>query len=190
MALVSIKVPHDTARLLSSLDVPGAKVDVGYMHCTVLHLEDPTMEDVLRGIASTLKVTGITKPFVLGTRRISHFGGDGEEVPIVCPIDSSDLHDFQRALSKQFDVDGVPYSKKFPEYRPHVTLAMADAPLEEDVEQTIDPNLEWGAHSVHLWAGDHGDEKLACEFAFTMGKPALRNAVKALMLKEGLTSRR
>jgi 2'-5' RNA ligase len=188
MALLSIRVPHDTARLLSSLDVPGEKEDVAYMHVTLIYLgeeEDVSMDDILRAIGATYRVTSTTKPFMLKTNSIAHFTGDGEKVPIICPIESQQLHDFQARLRQEFDADFVPYSKKFPDYRPHATLAYAEAPLEEDVDQAIDPALEWGAHSVTLWAGRHGDEKLACDFALTMGKTgSVTNAVKAALFKE------
>lgn len=170
MALLSMRVPHDTARLLSSLDVPGDKEDVAYMHVTLVYLgEDADMDAILRAIAATYRVTTRTKPFMLRANRISHFDGDGEKVPIICPIESDELHALQSELRREFDASGVDYSKKFPEYKPHCTLAYETAPLTENVDRPIDPSLQWGAHSVTLWAGRHGDEKLACEFSLTMG---------------------
>jgi 2'-5' RNA ligase len=195
MALLSLRVPQETARLLSSLDVPGEKEGSAFMHVTLLYLEDASIEEVIRAISATYRVTNETAPFLLRASSISHFDG-GEKVPIICPIESAPLHEFQFRLRNAFDQDGIPYSKKFPEYKPHVTLSYAEAPLEENVDQTIEPYLEWGAHSVTLWAGQNGDEGLSCELAFKTPHvnkvasvdPKKRNAIKAAMLIEKLLS--
>ena len=193
MSFIGLKVPTETARLLwdfweSSYENYGAAVPRDHAHITILDLgEDVPIEQLEHAIGAAYAVTSKTPPFSVSTNRISVFPpNDSGRVAIICPIDSLSLHDLRRRLCESFDQAGIPYSKKFPEYRPHVTLAFSEDPSVHSQWGT-DPDfsrVEWGAHEVTLWGGDHGDERLTVNFPFALGHDSLRSAVRQVLAKE------
>jgi len=166
MAFIGIALPHETARLLHTIDVPGRRADVSTFHITMLYLgKDVPIEQLGKAIVAAYAVSSQWRPFAVSTKRVSCFPPDEKDgVPIICRVDSSELHDLQANLKKALDKAGVDYSKKFPEYKPHVTLSYADAPMDDKI---ID-RLEWGAHEMTLWGGDEGDDRLSCTFPFSL----------------------
>ena len=165
MAFIGLKLPHETARLLSEIDVPGKLEAPSSFHITLLYIGDDVAVDTLaEAMKATLAVTEQTRPFTVSTSRVIAFPpGDGKH-PIICPVSSDSLHDLQAKLRSSYDAAGIEYSKKFPEYKPHVTLSYA----EETIEERRLPTVEWGAHECVLWGGDSGDKRLVMAFPFSI----------------------
>ncbi len=193
VALLCLKLAPDTARLLTSIDVPGEKTDLDSKHVTLIYLgKELELEAILLAIQVTYQVLSSWTPFVLRTRLITAFPPSDKGIyPIVARIESADLHEMQGALREAFDEEDVPYDKKWPDYKPHATLSYA----EEDMEPFKVPPITWSCTEVALWGGDEGETDLVCRFPLAlMAKAAstqggLRNYVKAVLFAERYSSR-
>jgi RNA 2',3'-cyclic 3'-phosphodiesterase len=177
MSFIGLKLPHETARLLSDIDVPGQKESTDHFHITMLHLGDEIpIETLAEAVVTTHKITSNTRPFTISTSRVTCFSPSPEGIyPIICRVDSDEIHALWKSLCKAFDKAGIEYSKKWPEFKPHVTLAFAP----EEIEERRIPTVEWGAHELVLWGGDEGDKRLVVTFPFSIdAKIAHRVATK------------
>lgn len=168
MAFVGLPVPASTSRLFSDIDVPGDKTPRDHHHITLAYLGDDVSIDALaEAIKATYAVTSMTRPFTVRTSRVASFPAnpdDNDKHPVIAHIDSDELHTLRARLVDRFKDSSVDYSRKFPKYRPHVTLAYA----QEAFEEIRIPTIEWGAHEVVLWGGDEGDQKLTVNFPFAL----------------------
>jgi len=177
MALLSLKIPHEVARLLGQLPVPGDKSPVGEMHITLVYLgKDRPIDQVADAIKAVYEVTSRTKPFTVKTGLITSFPAGDDGFPIIAKIESPELFQLQAALRKALDGAGVEYDKKWPTYRPHATLAYLTGE-EAPPDQPFSP-IEWGVGELVLWGGDQGDERLSATFPFalTLSKAAMYRA--------------
>lgn len=165
MAFLGLRLPHETARLLNGIDVPGKRESLGHFHITMLHLgKEVPIEALQKALLATYEVTSRTRPFTVRTSMLSSFPKNEDGVPVICRVDSDPLHELRAKVCRSYDVHGVEYSKKFPEYKPHVTLAWA----EDEVPERRIPTVEWGAHELVLWGGDSGDTRLVMTFPFSL----------------------
>lgn len=162
MAFMGLKVPHETGRILDGIDVPGKREAPSSMHITMFYLgKQQPIENIAKVMSSAHRVLSATSPFTVSTSRVGSFPTNPDDgVPVICRVDSDPLHELHARLSRAFDEDGIEYSKKYPEYKPHVTLAYHD----EDVPERRIPKVEWGAHEVVIWGGDEGDRGVAVTF--------------------------
>lgn len=174
MAFIGLALPSPTARVLSEIEVGGKTEAPSHFHITLLYLgENVPIETLGKALVATYEVSSQTDPFTVRTSRVSSFPAtpDGE-VPIICLVDSAPLHDLHARLKKAYDKAGVDYSKKFPTYRPHVTLSYA----EEAIKDRKIPTVEWGAHELVLWGGDEGDRRVVMSFPFSIKDQAAKVA--------------
>jgi 2'-5' RNA ligase len=164
MAMIGFRVPAETARVLSEIDVPGKLEDVAHYHVTLMVLgKDLPISTIALATIAAYEVAANTRPFTIQTSRISSFPSD-EDVPIIARCESNALHDLWVQLCESLDVHGIDYNKKFPEYKPHVTLSYA----KEGIEDIRIPTLEWGAHELILWGGDEGDRRILVAMPFSL----------------------
>jgi 2'-5' RNA ligase len=183
MAFLGLCLPHETARLLGGLDVPGKKEPASSFHVTLFYFgEGLDIEALTKIIGVTYGITSNTKPFTVRTNRVASFNKGPDGVPIICHVESDFLYDLRDKIKTVYEVAGIEFSNKFPEFRAHTTLAYAEE--EGFVEQRI-PTVEWGAHELVLWGGDDGDTLLVTHFPFALGdldKAAVRVARRFLGL--------
>jgi 2'-5' RNA ligase len=171
MAFCGLKVPHETARLLAGLEVPGKKEPTSHFHVTLFFFGDEVDIDKLAEITKvTYGVTSETKPLTVRTSQLTSFPAGDDGRPIICRVESDALHDLRDKIKEAYEAAGVEFSNKHPDYKPHVTLAYDPEPTEDFEEQRI-PTVEWGAHELVLWGGDSGDDKLIVTFPFALGAP-------------------
>lgn len=186
MAFIGFSVPTDTVRILTEIEVPGEREDSRHLHTTMFLLgKNVPIEDIAKATEVIYNVASKTRPFTMRTRKISSFppsdSSDGI-YPIICPIESEELHSLRETLRKAFDKAKVPYSKTFPDYKPHVTLSFS----KEAFKDTSIPPVEWGAHEIILWGGDSGDQRIAVHFPLS-----LKNRVASIAERyKSLTQRR
>lgn len=165
MAFIGIRVPPETSRLLSGIEVPGDREAPSSMHITMIFLgQDVPIEQIAKAMLATYSITSGTRPFTVQTNRVTFFPRGDDGVPIICRVDSDPLHELRKAIAAAFDEAGVDFNKKFPEYKPHVTLSYA----EEEVEEQRIPTVEWGAHELVLWGGNEGDQRIVITFPFSL----------------------
>ncbi len=162
MAMIGLRVPEATARVLSDIPVEGSPS--AHQHGTILNMGD----DIPIGTLASMMVAAFTvaehyEPFMVSTSLITSFPSE-EEVPVIARVESETLHQLWSDLCRAFDTVQLDYSKKFPEYKPHVTLAWAD----EQPEDMPIPTVSWGAHELCLWGGNHGEGRLLVHMPFAL----------------------
>lgn len=176
MAFIGLRTPPETSRLLCDIGVPGTKTPRGDHHVTLVFLGSGIGVDVLaEAVKATYSVTSKTRPFTVRTTRVISFPtnpDDQDGHPVIACIESDELHELQADLVRALDEAGVDFSKKFPTYRPHVTLAYSPEPVEE----FRIPIIEWGAHEIVMWGGDDGDRKLTVTFPLALRQTAATTA--------------
>ena len=168
MSFLGLKVPHETARLLSGLEVPGKREAVSSFHVTMFYFGDELDIDRLADIIKVTfeAITG-TKPFTVRTSQLTSFpAAKDTPTPIICRVESDALHDLRDKIKQAYEAAGVEFANNHPEYKPHVTLSYSD---EGGVEEQRIPTVEWGAHELVLWGGDDGDDTLVAHFPFALG---------------------
>jgi 2'-5' RNA ligase len=174
MAFIGIKLPQETGRLLNGIDVPGQKEAPGGMHITMIYLGNDVPMDVLSEIIRvTLDIAEKTQPFTVRTNRVTCFPKGEDGVPVICRVESDPLHVLRAKLCGAFDQEGLDYDKKFPDYKPHVTLSYAS----ELIEERRIPTVEWGAHELMLWGGNSGDGRLTVTFPLSINAKMARRVV-------------
>lgn len=179
MAILTILVPNEAGAALSQVDVPGDLESPEDYHITMLYLgkEVPT-EDLAKALVVTHDVVKSVKPFRVRVESVSSFPKGDDGMPIICPVVSPEIHALRDKLVRAFDVAGVHYDNKFPEFKPHVTLAY-DKEGESFHDRPVKP-VEWVAKEIVLWGGDDKGEGLTMTIPFdTNDKTALyRNVIK------------
>jgi 2'-5' RNA ligase len=178
MAFIGLKVPNEVGRLLSQIEVPGEVESRGNLHITAIYFgSNVPIDRISKAIVVAYEVASRTKPIQLLVEEVTCFPKGDDGVPIICSVNSPELMTFQEDLCRSLDKAKVEYSKKYPEYKPHVCLAYAEEPIEPMI---VGP-FEWAAYEMVLWGGDSGDDKIFITLPFSMpGKEALyRKLVQA-----------
>lgn len=165
MAYISFMVPPEAAAELSKLYTEGDLSPPEEMHVTLAFLSKSTPpSQVLRAIAACQVVASTSAPILMHAALLTSFPPNPDHrdgVPVIVRVVSDALHSFQARLLAELDKFGVEYSKKFPEYKPHVTLSHTHSserptPMKVGpVSWTSDTVMVWGGEDHHkgLWAG-------------------------------------
>lgn len=171
MAFIGLKVPDPVAEALTALDAPGKKLSAEEKHITLFYVGKKTpLREALHAAAVCTVFARMRAPFQVGcARRVCFPENPDDGVPVIARVVSPALHAFRAKLAQAFDRHGVQYSKKYPDYKPHVTLSYSDAPCEE---MPFEP-VVWTVDRFILWAGDDMDEGLSMQFRFpvNLGTP-------------------
>lgn len=162
MAFIGIRIPSDVSRLLSSIEIPGDKCDTASMHITLLCLEDNCPIDVIaKTLEATYNVVHDFKPFLVKTNKVEYFSvEENNPYPLIAKIESEELHNLNKKLKKVLDDNNIKYSKKFKDYKPHITLSFSE---EKPEEFEID-EVDFYVHELVLWGGQHGDDRVFVTF--------------------------
>ncbi len=172
MAMIALKVPKDVARVLATLDVPG-RVPTDDFHVTLAYLGDGVSAETLaKAVQALLGVAQETTPFTMAVDHVDTFPKGDDGFPVICPVGSKEVHALREKVVRALDTMGVDYSKKWPVFRPHVTLGYS----EEDVKKTSFPKVEWGAGEVLLFGGDWGDGRFLATFPFALAPSSSKTA--------------
>lgn len=160
MAFLGIRIPHETGRLLSGIDLPGDKTAPSDMHITILHFEENwPIDEIARALEATYDVVSDVKPFIAMTEEVTCFEGK-EQAAIVALVKAAELHELHDKLAKEFDKCKIEYSKTFKDYKPHITLSYDKDKIDDF---NIDP-VEFSVAEIVLWGGDHGDDRIFITF--------------------------
>ena len=178
MSMIGLKIPAETAGILSEIKLPGSPATD--LHITILHLGDALpISTISKAVEVAYEVVQKIRPFTVQTTKVICFSEGKNGVPVVCEIESEALHELWAKLCEAFDEAGLEYSKKFPVYRPHVTLSWAEAPIKPIKFSPI----EWGAHELTVWGGDSGERKVMVSIPITPFGRAARSKRVAFGLK-------
>ena len=166
MALLSIQVPSEVARALGRIAVPGIPESHESYHVTLLYLgKDVPIDEVSKALVVAYRVAEVTKPISLMVDGVSSFPEGDDGFPIICPVSSPELHQLWENLCSAFDDAGVEYSKNFPIYHPHVTLAYDTKDLAQKLP--VGP-FDWVSYEMTLWGGNSGDKAVSIRIPFSL----------------------
>jgi 2'-5' RNA ligase len=159
MAYISFMVPPEAASELSKLYSVGDLSPPSDMHVTLAFLSKSTPPaQVLRAVAACCALAPSTAPILMHAAMLTSFPPNPDHrdgTPVVVRMVSDALFSFQARLCAELDKFGVEYSKKFPEYKPHVTLSHGP---ERVTPQKVGP-VSWVSSQVMVWGGeDHFKE--------------------------------
>jgi len=161
MAFLGIRIPHETGRLLTGIEVPGTTTAPSEMHITMLHFEDNwPISELARALEITYDVVSKVKPFIAMTEKVICFPKRGDTCAIVAQVKSAELHELREKIAKKFDDEEIEFSKTFKDYKPHITLSYAEKEIDDF---DIDP-VEFSVSELVLWGGDHGDDRIFVTF--------------------------
>jgi 2'-5' RNA ligase len=137
MALVAFAIPKGVGRkLMPKPEVPGKLEDLEHYHVTLAYIDEASSPtDMAALLEAVAKLTERSAPIPAVVEEVSNFKKGDDGYPIVCHVKSEPLHQFQRELLKVLDGAGIEYSKKWPEYRPHITLSYAQEPYEAKIDE-------------------------------------------------------
>lgn len=156
MAMIGLKIPEEVAERLSKISVPGKKLPKEEMHITMFYFENKlNIKDILKITQIMYNVSKKIEPIHIKGTTISTFKKGDDGVPIIVQIVSEDLSIFRKKMAQKFDDEDIDYSKKWPEFNPHLTLSYSSKEMED---KKLDKNISWKASEVVFWAGDwHSD---------------------------------
>jgi len=174
MAFLSIAVPSDIGTLLNKIPVPEKKEPQDEYHITVVYFgDDQPVEQVMKAAVVAFAVAQHTEPFVVTKKLVTCFPGNPSGTPVIAKIESPALIAFQAKLLAAFDEHGVTYSKKYPTYKPHITLAYAA----NSVPDVDIPELAYTVGEIVLSAGNADQDHLSMKIPLNMGFE-VQNALK------------
>jgi 2'-5' RNA ligase len=163
MAILGIKVPEDVAEELEEIAAPGEHVPPEEKHITLLYLGDNLpIETLGKIVMCCARVTECFKPFDVAVAEVTTFPPNEHGVPVICPVIGKELKHLHDVLVECCENEGIEYSHRYPDFKPHVTLSYAHDDVSTD---TIYPVL-WHVCDMVLWGGDETDHRLATSFEF------------------------
>jgi 2'-5' RNA ligase len=182
MAFLGLRVPHEVARLLEVLDVPGQKLSASDMHITILYLgKNVPITELARVMVVAYSVICQQQSFVIGIESIASFAANPDDgFPIICPVESPELHQLHDSLITAFIANDINFSNKWPEYKPHITLAYhKPEPIQPEFQfsSNLPAPLIFTSHELMLWGGDEGDGRIYIGLPFVLS-PLERIAAK------------
>lgn len=155
MAIVTLAVPRGVASYLTRLDVPGERTPVDEMHVTIVQMDqelDPVQVATIAGIVRD--VVSKRESFQATLERITHFPPSDHGFPIICPVTSEGLLRLHETITSALDANRIEYSKKFPTYRPHVTVSWST--MEPPTDVGLVKPLTWTVDVVNMWPTTDG----------------------------------
>lgn len=157
MAIIALEVPRGVGQYLQRLDVPGAKTPIEEMHVTIVQIDaDLSPIDVANIAGVVADLTHTMRSFEVNLHTLSQFPRNDHGVPVICPVVSEGLMLFQGRLVDTLDRAGIEFNKKFPVYKPHVTVSWAQ---ESIAPASLVRPITWMTRDVVLWPTYNGAEQ-------------------------------
>lgn len=154
MAYISFMVPAGAAEELSRLYADGDVSPPSDMHVTLAFLSKGTStSQVLRTIAACHVVASTSAPIIMHAALLTSFPPNPEYregTPVIVRVVSDALFSFQARLCAELEKFGVEYSRRFPEYKPHVTLSHGP----ERVKPVKVGPVSWVSSQMMIWGGE------------------------------------
>ena len=128
------------------------KEDLSPTHVTILQLGSvlPTLEKKLLRVVN--EVCEATKPFLVSLKRPRKFTNDKGQIILHSPVKSGRLVKFHDNLHAALLNSGIQVDNKFPEFKPHVTIAYANNRKELKYYRQFKPEGEWFVNSIWIWS--------------------------------------
>jgi len=177
MAMLAIPIQPDISRLFQEFDLDIERDPSN--HITLFYFgDDLPISRVLKIIPVIFDLTEGLEPFTASASSYSSFESD-EAYPIICPVKSTSLINIRDKIQKAFDKSKIKYDKKFPDYKPHITLGYS----KEKLKNTKFPKVEFTISQLSLYCGDTSDTKLFVNFPFSINKFSQLDMLSKMYLK-------
>ncbi len=168
--MIGLQVPEEAVRNLLKLSVPGKKVSEDSYHITMFYFEkDLNIDNILKVTKCLYESVRSLDSFSIKGAKVINFPKGEDGYPIVVKVESEDLLELRKKIAKKLGGLDIKYSKKFPEYKPHITLSYSPKEAEEK-----SVSIKWKASEITLWGGNHHEEQLMVDVPFRFGKTASR----------------
>ena len=163
MAYLYVPAPSPT---FARVPAPGKREPESHVTLVYLGKQELTVEQAFDIVRAIDPVVRACPKLTLRTRRVFSFPANPEDgFPIVMSVEGAELPHLRQEICRALDRASVPYDRKFPVYRPHVTLAYAEQAVEQhDLEEPI----VWTAEAVELSTGTKDSEPLIVRFALPL----------------------
>jgi len=179
MAMLAIPIQPDISRLFQEFDLDMERDPSN--HITLFYFgDDLPISRILKIIPIIFNITEDLRPFLASASEYSFFESD-DVYPIICPVKSKELMSLRNKIRHALDDDKIKYDKKFPEYKPHITLGFSK---DKPPKNTKFPKVEFTISQLSLYCGDTTDTKLFINFPFTINKASQLDALSNRFLKE------
>ena len=121
-------------------------------HITIIYVGEllPVLEKKLVKIVE--QVCSRTKPFLVKLKKPRKFINKKGQIILHSPVKSSRLIKFNESLRVALMNNGIQIDDKFPEYKPHITIAYCDSKKELKQYKDIKPEGEWVIDSIWIWS--------------------------------------
>lgn len=171
MALLGLEVPVDICQHLQKVKVPGSR-DLSD-HLTMFYFEDKLSPKKIAKICEVLSETiAKTKPFDCIIKQISSFPSGDDGIPIKADVTSKKLISLRAEIAKVFDQNKIAFSKKFPDFKPHITLSYHS----DDFDKVkIDP-ITWSVTNLVIWGGS--SEEKGIDVKIPLGQKTASSPLK------------
>lgn len=143
-------LPKEIARQFP--DEGRQETDKSPSHITILYLGSvlPALEKKLLRVVN--EVCEATKPFVASLKRPRKFVNDKGQIILHSPVKSGRLVRFHDNLRAALLNAGIQVDNKFPEFKPHITIAYCNNKKELKQYKEIRPEGEWIVNSIWIWS--------------------------------------
>lgn len=149
---IFVPLPEDIAR---QFPLEGKeKEDSSPSHVTVLYIGDLADSDKQKKLIDVVqKTASVLNPFEVNLGKVEEFVNDKNQKVTHSSVEGKDLHKLHNILKGVFKLIGIPFSDKYPEYKPHVTIEYIDEGKEEKFEN-VKPQGKWIVDHFWVWGVD------------------------------------
>lgn len=148
MSIIAIKVPKKEANYLYDIDTPGEKVSAEDKHITVLYFDGEGPEVAKKVLDCLAEFPVYMDSISIESGEVDVFSEGDDGVPVFAKVESQELNKFREALIDILDANGIEYSKKFKDFKPHITLSYSPEkidgfPLDKKIEFSVSKYCYW-----------------------------------------------
>lgn len=150
--MIGIKAPPEVADKLSEVSVIGKKLSKEELHITMFYFENKLdIKDIFKIVKVIHESIKNAQCVKIKCSEVSTFPKGPDGVPVIVPIQSEDLLSLRNKIANKFDDSKIKYSKRWPEYNPHLTLSYSSKGMEN---KKLDKNISWKANEIFFWTGE------------------------------------
>jgi 2'-5' RNA ligase len=144
-----ITLPSELAKQYPSNGKQGE--DTSPPHVTTFYIGDilPQFEEPMLEVMK--QVCENFKQFKIKIKKPKTFENDKGQIIYHSPIVSPKLVVLNATLQKAFQLRQLPYSRKWPEFKPHCTIAYCDNKEQLKEYEHIQPEGEFMAENIWVW---------------------------------------
>jgi len=126
-------------------------------HITLLYLGSVPLQLQNKVYSVTQRYCDFVRPFSVKLGRPKKFVNDEEQIILHSPVKSKRLFNLHDILKQAFLQNQIPVDNKFPEYRPHITIAYCNSEDELNNYKHIKPQGSFEINHLWLWGGNQAE---------------------------------